>query len=333
MARFPKPFFRTPRKLWYVQIGKKQYNLGPDKEAAFNEYHRLMAAPPVEVDATLVVGVLDGFLTWGKGKRSARTCEFHQWYIQRFVDWLPEAATMRAAALRPHHVQAWIDSLGSVSDSHRHNAIQSVKRAFSWATEFGFVEKNPIASLRSPASGRREKVISPETYAKMLPHLRDAAFRDVAVFAWETGARPQEIRHLEARHFEPGLARFRLPKEEAKGKRKVRCIYLTETALEIATRLVALRPAGKLFRTRKGDAWDKEKIASRMQRLSAKIGERFVLYDFRHSFAHRMLVRGTDSLTVAELLGHSGVATLAKVYSHLDQGTSFLLEKLRAAST
>ena len=45
MAHFPKLFFREKRRLWYVQIDGKQLHLGPDKEAAFAEYHRLMGQP------------------------------------------------------------------------------------------------------------------------------------------------------------------------------------------------------------------------------------------------------------------------------------------------
>ena len=110
MARFPQPFFRAPRQLWYVQIGKKQHNLGPDKDAAFAEYHRLMSQPQVAIDPTLVVKILDGFLTWEKGQRAARTYEGHRWHIQRFIDAVPGIATLTVADLKPHHVKSWADS-------------------------------------------------------------------------------------------------------------------------------------------------------------------------------------------------------------------------------
>ena len=44
MPHFPKPFFRKSRQLWYVELDGKQHNLGPDQEAAFTAYHKLMAA-------------------------------------------------------------------------------------------------------------------------------------------------------------------------------------------------------------------------------------------------------------------------------------------------
>ena len=45
MPKFPKPFFRTARKAWFVQLAGKQINLGPDRDAAFRRYHELMGRP------------------------------------------------------------------------------------------------------------------------------------------------------------------------------------------------------------------------------------------------------------------------------------------------
>ena len=39
MPHFPKPFFKKARGLWYVEINRQQVNLGPDREAAFRQYH------------------------------------------------------------------------------------------------------------------------------------------------------------------------------------------------------------------------------------------------------------------------------------------------------
>ena len=43
MARFSKPFFKKARGVWYVEIRRKQINLGPNREEAFRKYHELMA--------------------------------------------------------------------------------------------------------------------------------------------------------------------------------------------------------------------------------------------------------------------------------------------------
>jgi hypothetical protein len=46
MPHFPKPFFKKNRRLWYVEIDRRQHNLGPDKDEAFRQYHQLMTRPP-----------------------------------------------------------------------------------------------------------------------------------------------------------------------------------------------------------------------------------------------------------------------------------------------
>jgi hypothetical protein len=81
MSHYPKPFFRTSRQLWYIQLDGRQFNFGPDWDVAFQRYHELMAKPepkrPVTTAAPLVVVLCDRFLDWVQLHRSAGT---HQWY-------------------------------------------------------------------------------------------------------------------------------------------------------------------------------------------------------------------------------------------------------------
>ena len=69
MPHFPKPFFRTARNAWFVQVGPRQINLGVDKDEAFSRYHELMAKPALPVvtateAARLVAVVTDDFLDY-----------------------------------------------------------------------------------------------------------------------------------------------------------------------------------------------------------------------------------------------------------------------------
>jgi hypothetical protein len=55
MPKFPKPFFRTARNAWFVQVAGKQVNLGPDRDKALRSYHNLMGRPkadppPIRID-------------------------------------------------------------------------------------------------------------------------------------------------------------------------------------------------------------------------------------------------------------------------------------------
>jgi integrase len=70
-------------------------------------------------------------------------------------------------------------------------------------------------------------------------------------------------------------------------------------------------------------------VNSRFCRLKKKLGVKFCLYNFRHSFATRLLESGVDALTVATLLGHTDVSMLGKVYQHLAHNPGHLLSQVR----
>ncbi len=72
----------------------------------------------------------------------------------------------------------------------------------------------------------------------------------------------------------------------------------------------------------------KSKLA---KRLAMSLVPRYSLYAFRHTFATGALQSGVDSVTVAVLLGHTDPSMLAKVYQHLAQSPSFMLEQVKKA--
>jgi integrase len=66
-------------------------------------------------------------------------------------------------------------------------------------------------------------------------------------------------------------------------------------------------------------------------RLAASLVPRYSLYAYRHSFATHALQRGVDSVTVAVLMGHTDPSMLAKVYQHLTQNPTFMLDQAKRA--
>jgi hypothetical protein len=52
MARRSKPWYREARGEWCVTIDKVHHRLGPDKKAAFERFHELMAGKPLRFSPT-----------------------------------------------------------------------------------------------------------------------------------------------------------------------------------------------------------------------------------------------------------------------------------------
>ena len=59
-----------------------------------------------------------------------------------------------------------------------------------------------------------------------------------------------------------------------------------------------------------------------------KKAPKYCLYAYRHSFGHRKLTEGTDSMVVATWLGHRDTQMLARVYGHIHKNQDFLLTQL-----
>ena len=204
----------------------------------------------------------------------------------------------------------------------------SVTRPFNWAAKLGYIAASPLKGLERPKAERRQEFVTPADFAVLMARYADGdPFRDWLEFLWETGARPQEARHIERRHLNAPLRRFDIPPEEAKGKARWRVIRLTERAWQI----VQKRLAGckvKVFENEDGNPWTADAVNCRFRRLRKSRGIKQFAYALRHGFCQRKLEEGHDHLTVAELMGHANGAMVAAVYSHLNQADDHLRKAL-----
>lgn len=280
MARIPKPWFREDRQAYFVTIGGKRHNLGPDKKEANRLYHELLgrpeelvAAPPPVPAGPLSVGqVFEKYLEWCQQHRSPRTYEWTQKHIQRFCDRLKFARTMPARDLRPFHLVEFVDSKDTWGPNQKRGAIVALSRPFNWAAKIGYLDASPVRGVEKPQAKKRDSQLTPADFESLLALVKDQPFLDLLTFAYEAGCRPQEARHIEARHVKLEKHRIEIPPPEAKGKRRWRVVYLSAKAAEIVIRLMKDRPEGKLFLNVDGNPWKAQAIVCRFQRLLIKLG-------------------------------------------------------------
>jgi len=353
MARIASPWFWEERQGWYVNKDGRRHFLGehpadapaPKKikgkwnapASIVQAFHATMAAarlePKKKVAATTgltVVVLYDKFLSWCRNNREPLTHRGYHDFIQGFITHLGEKALLPAAELRPHHILEWLEAHPQWGPTRRRNAIIHVQRPYNWAFKLGYIETNPIRHIEKPRASRRENPVTPEDFAAILSKVKDQPFRDLLTFSWETGCRPQEARHIEARHVKLDARRIEIPPAEAKGRKRWRIIRLNDRAIEIVKRLATRE--GKLFVNTDGTPWKAQAIVCRFQRLKKKLGKAWAAYDFRHGFAEKMLESGADHLSVAELMGHSNGQMIATVYQHLNKADAHLEAALKKAS-
>lgn len=330
MSRPNKPWYRKSRNEWYVTISGKVHRLGPDKDEAFRQFHLLMAEAPKP--APYVPGeayanhIFQEYLDWLTDNRSPRTRQQALDYLTSFDDRYPQ---ILVRDMKPHHVDTWIREHKTWGDSTRNIAVGIVVRALHWAAKAGRITSNPIAGMERPAPKTRTTFVTPEEFEAILAH-SDQLFKDLLIVSYDSGARPQEVKGLEARHLDPDFHRAVFPAEEAKGKRRPRVVYFgTDRAVEILKRLVAKHPEGPLFRAKNGAPWNKSSVNQRFHRLVKHVGRHVTQYELRHAWVTRSLKSGLDVHTVAALAGHVNTKMIDTVYSHITKDPAYMLAQAR----
>ena len=270
MAHFPKPFFKKGRGLWYVEIDRKQINLGPDREDAFRQYHQLMTQPRAEsLSPESLVGIIDSYLDWVHKNRAPDTFEWYRHRLQRFVTKYPD---MKVSQLRPFHVEQWVDQY-DIAVTTRHNYFRSIKTCLKWAVKQGYIQSSPLKDMEVPSPERREVYIPPDEFEALLVHVPDGTLRDLMVTTYHTGCRPQESLRLIDQYVELENARWVFPQSKSKGKRAPRIVYLDDEALAITKRLLAESDGGELFRNSRGRPWTKDSVNSAVDRVRVRMGK------------------------------------------------------------
>lgn len=325
-----KPFWNKARQQWYVWHSGKQTPLGPDKESAHHEWHKLKSVTVQRGPEMQVCVLIECFLAWSDRTLAPETHVYYKRYLQLFAN---EYWELVAAECRPHHVHSWLVKL-DIQTAAQRRAIRSVQRAYSFGLTEGYLVANPLAGLKKPPQGRRESLVSVADHSAILDQT-DAAFRLVVIVLRHSGCRPGELRVVTAAQFDErrGAWVFHQHKTSAKTG-KPRIVYLSPCLVTLTRILTAGRPTGPLFLNRYGKPWTKNALRCRMRRLREKLGlpAGTVTYSYRHTFTTDALEKGMTSSVLAELLGHRDTSMIDRHYGHLDQRSEFLRAAAKRAA-
>ena len=184
-------------------------------------------------------------------------------------------------------------------------------------------------------SSGRMRVLTPEEVEKYLQNA-DEDLHDFACVMYETGMRPDEVYRLDKNHFYPEERYIHNPFGKTKAAK--RDVPLTARAFQILKRQAAETPNGWLFWVRRKKTKNENlgRVGSLRKGHDGLVAQlflesRFVLYDFRHSFATRMVQAGCDLPTLSALLGHTKIQmTMRYVHPAQEQKRSAMdkLERL-----
>lgn len=332
MPRRAAIWARKGRAGFYATIQGKQVFLGLERESAAREFHRLKAAGrPVE-QSSLTVTALVRLYVIDTGKRtSATTVRLYHWFLRR---WCSHAGTLVASELKPYHLTGWLDRHPGWGSSTKRQAISYTRTWSKWCKEQGYLEVDPFTRVKRPAITRR-KAADPEAIERFLARISGTRFHDYCMVLLDTGARPGEIRGLEASRIDWGESTAIVV-----GKTGERRISLTTRTLEILARCRGQSPIGPLLRNRDGNPWQANTVRSQFRRVSKALGVEICPYQFRHAFWSRATKAGVDSIIIARQLGHrSGLGLLLSTYAHVDMSqtkegverASGLIESIPAA--
>jgi integrase len=348
MARPNRPWFRESKGTWYCTLEGQKVSLkvkGRENEKeAVKAWHRLcangtpettplagapQAEPKPEPAAVSVGDVLTAYLADCEGRIGRKALHDYRAFLGAFAGAFgttPASALTTAAAEQYARKPTW-------SSSTQHDFLGILSAAFTWAERVRLIERSPLVGLRKPPKVSRgaTSVTSAETVKQLLAWADahgDTEFAALVRFLWLTGCRPSEAGNLtaDAVHWEQRCAVLTRHKTAHRGKTRV--LYLGDAALAILRQQQAQHPQGYLFRRPTGGKWTTHSTTGKFARVSRKAGVKITSYCLRHTFATDALANGVPDAQVAELLGHSGTATLHRHYAHLTARSQALREAL-----
>jgi integrase len=177
-----------------------------------------------------------------------------------------------------------------------------------------YIAKNPVKEVQFLDEGPgKMRIVSHEEQQKYMA-AASLLLRDVATLIVETGMRPEEVFNIRKENVPLKLRYLLVPNGKT---------YFARRNIDATINILKKRLAkdgGPFVFPRRGEPERRFGFccSQGLVMCFANGGQRFRLYDFRHTFGSRSAMAGVDLPTLKELMGHSDVSTTMR-YVHPTQ--------------
>jgi len=208
--------------------------------------------------------------------------------------------------------KTWRVNEHKVRDITLRHDLHALSKFFGYALKQRWARENPVRKVTIPsdAEALRIHVITPEEQKQyFLRASKNQNLQDLAQLILNQGMRPDEVFSL--RREDVDLERGQLSIRAGKSPAARRTLDLTSESRQILSRRLE-GSSPWIFPSKRNPGMRLTRLNGAHDRLCAKaIAEgvplKFVLYDFRHTFATMMAQAGVDLATLAAILGHNSI--------------------------
>jgi integrase len=229
-------------------------------------------------------------------------------------------------------MEAWLDEHPEWrSDWTKNSALRNVQAAFNWAWKKGVIDQNPFRGV-SHRAGLPRRDMKPAEFQALLRATRGkvyrkrpspgARFRQLLIFLWYTGCRPQEaceLRWSDVRFDEGMIVLTEHKTIRTQSQPRPRVVPMDPIVVKLLRWIKRLEQPGEhVFLTFRKTPWERHNLSHRMRRArqAASLPADVKLYGVRHAFGTRGVMNQCDLKTLSALMGHT-TTRMTEYYVHL----------------
>jgi len=255
----------------------------------------------------------------------------------------PALGAVRLADLRPHDVQAFINSLAGLSAASVRLAYKNLHAVLQKAVELDYIPRNPADRCVLPKMEREEiKPLDDQQTAALLSAAKDTPMEQFVTVALFTGLRLSELLGLTWAAVDFNAGTITVNQQLIPHKHRSNGIFQSpksgkpRTITPAPAVMAALRrqrarqsemqlkagplwdnPHGLVFTGETGEPWTHSSVEKRFKALCAAAGlEGVRFHDMRHTYAVNAIRAGDDVKTVQSNMGHATAAFTLDKYGH-----------------